>query len=468
VWFSRFAGQAIRPLKINYIRVKNLSALNLLLSLSLNNVFVHGTDSQLLTGAPRIEKPKFIIILADDLGYGDLGCYGNVQNKTPNIDQLAKEGIRFLDFHSNGAVSSPTRAALLTGKYQQRTGITGVITAKEHRGKGLALSENTLAEALKKEGYKTAIFGKWHLGYAKEYNPVNQGFDEFIGYVSGNIDYQSHVDQEGYYDWWSGDELTNQRGYTTDLIAENAIDFIKRTKESPFFLFIPHAAPHYPYQKRSSRADRSPGGILGKDFTALGSEKNIPAVYKEMIELLDQAIGMTLNFLKESNQVENTIVIFCSDNGANNHGSNGILKGYKGSVWEGGHRVPAIIRWPEYIKPGRISTETVLTMDLFPTILELAGCISHDDYDGRSIARHLLDNESLPPRTLFWQHIGNSSDFQFSVRKGKWKLVASQNNEVRELYDLNSDVKELLNVSDLYPDTVNDMLDELEEWRKSF
>ncbi len=408
------------------------------------------------------DSPNIIYILADDMGYGDIGCYGNKNIKTPNLDKLADEGIRFTDFHSNGAVSSPTRAALLTGKYQQRTGITGVITAKSHRDVGLPLSENTIADILRKEGYKTGIFGKWHLGYSKKYNPIHQGFDEFIGYMSGNVDYHSHVDQEGYYDWWRGDELINQRGYTTDLITENAIDFIQRNKENPFFLYIAHEAPHSPYQNRESKADRCPGGVPGVDFPVSGSEKDIPSIYKDMVEILDENVGKTMEVLKELKLDNKTVVIFCSDNGANKNGSNGILKGFKGSVWEGGHRVPAIIRWSGRIKQGVTSNEPVLTMDIMPTILEIAGHENYTGIDGISLADHLLNNKPLPPRSLFWQH-GN----YYSIRKNDWKLVVYKKHEDPELYNLKSDVKEVFDVSDENPGIVKELLEDLTEWQKN-
>jgi arylsulfatase A-like enzyme len=195
-------------------------------------------------------KPNIIIILADDYGYGDVGCYGSREYNTPHIDALAAGGMRFTDFHSNGVVCSPTRAALLTGRYQQRSGISGVVTAGAHRHTGMDLKEITFAEVLKAEGYVTGLFGKWHLGYAVEYNPVHQGFDEFIGYVSGNVDYHAHLDQTGKEDWWKEDELVPENGYTTDLITTHGVDFIRRHREKPFLLYLAHQAPHYPFQGR--------------------------------------------------------------------------------------------------------------------------------------------------------------------------------------------------------------------------
>lgn len=295
-------------------------------------------------------RPNFILIMADDLGYGDIGCFGNMQIKTPVIDQMAKEGVRFTNYHSNGAVCSPTRAALMTGNYQQRAGVTGVITAKNHRDTGMPLSETTIAEVLKKEGYSTGMFGKWHLGYPAKFNPVHQGFDEFQGYVSGNVDYHSHVDQEGYADWWKSDTLKPDTGYSTDLITRYAGDFISRHRSNPFFLYIAHEAPHSPYQDRNSKADRFPGARNGIDFLVQGSEKDKAAVYKNMIEILDENIGSVVNTLKRFGLYENTVIIFCSDNGApGKMGSNGVLSGFKGSVWEGGHRVPAVMQWPGHI-----------------------------------------------------------------------------------------------------------------------
>jgi len=441
--------------------MKKILSVNLFLYFSLISGVAQNAESKSSIPVSRIEKPNFIVILADDMGYGDIGCYGNKNIKTPNLDKLAEEGVRFTDFHSNGAVCSPTRAALLTGKYQQRTGITGVVTAKSHRDVGLQISENTIADILRKKYYKTGIFGKWHLGYSKKYNPIHQGFDEFIGYVSGNVDYHSHVDQEGYYDWWRAYELINQRGYTTDLITENAIDFIQRNKENPFFLYIAHEAPHSPYQNRESRADRCPGGVLGVDFPVSGSEKDIPSLYKDMVEILDENVGKTMDVLKELKLDNKTVVIFCSDNGANRNGSTGGLKGFKGSVWEGGHRVPAIIRWPGRIKQGQTSNEPVLTMDIMPTILEIAGHENYTGIDGISLADHLINNKPLSSRVLFWQH-GN----YYAIRKNNWKLVVSKNYENPELYDLKSDVTELIDVSDKNPKIVKDLLEELKAWQK--
>lgn len=407
------------------------------------------------------EKPNFILIMADDLGYGDISCYGNTQIKTPVLDQMAKDGIRFTDYHSNGAVCSPTRAALMTGQYQQRTGVTGVITAKNHRNTGMPLKETTIAEVLKKAGYSTGMLGKWHLGYPARFNPVHQGFDEYIGYVSGNVDYHSHVDQEGHSDWWKSDTLKPEKGYSTDLITRNANDFISKHRTNPFFLYIAHEAPHYPYQDRNSKADRFPGAKIGVDFVPQGSEKNRAAVYKNMIEIMDEGIGNVIKTLKKYGLYENTVIIFCSDNGAPKiMGSNGVLRGFKATVWEGGHRVPAIIQWPGHIPGGGLSDQTVLSMDFFPTILKLAGIHYSKAIDGISINRLLLHNKPLKPRMVFWQH-GKG----YAVREGQWKLIIPGAESQPELYNLQEDIGEKNNVAGDHPVLVEKLHSALEKWK---
>lgn len=405
------------------------------------------------------DKPNIIIIVADDMGYGDISCYGNEKTKTPNLDQMAREGVRFLDFHSNGAVCSPTRAALLTGKYQQRTGITGVITAAGHRKVGLSLSENTIAETLKRDGYATGIFGKWHLGYAKKYNPLNQGFDEFKGYVSGNVDYISHIDQAYYLDWWKDSAIDNEPGYTTDLIEDYADDFIRRNQHNPFLLFITHEAPHSPYQVRESKPTRSLDSVSSDGIAVNLSKKEIAPLYQKMVEIMDENIGKTLRTLKDLKLDDNTIVIFCSDNGAYGVGNNGGLRGIKGFVWEGGHRVPAIIRWPGHIKPGWLSNETVLTMDIYPTLLELTGAADNSKIDGVSFLSHLLYQKPLVERTLFWQ-----IKDRFAARRGQWKMVVPQLNAPPELYNIVTDENETDNVADSHPEIVSDLLSAYKKW----
>ncbi|MDO6603849.1 sulfatase [Arenibacter palladensis] len=413
--------------------------------------------------AQKAGKPNIIIIMADDMGYGDLSCYGSTMINTPNLDKMALEGIRFTDFHANGPVCSPTRAALLTGKYQQRVGIDGVVTAKHHRDKGLATSEKTFAEAIKGAGYVTGMFGKWHVGYKTEFNPINQGFDEYIGYVSGNVDYHSHIDQEGYEDWWEGDKIKNEKGYSTDLITKHSVDFIKRHKDEPFLLYIPHEAPHGPFQGRKSPAERYVGWKSGAKPVKKKSKEELNSLHKEMVEVMDEGIGEVMKTLKELNIDENTLVFFCSDNGASSRvGSNGGLRGYKSTLWEGGHRVAAMARYPGTIRPNQVNNETILTMDLFPTIMDVVGAEIPEDLDGISIKDNLFQGKPLPERVFFWGYSGRKA-----MRQGDWKLILQNNDAEALLYDLNKDISENNNVASEHPDLVKTMLNKLETWSEN-
>lgn len=411
-------------------------------------------------------KPNIILIMADDLGYGELSCYGSTTFQTPNIDNLAAQGMRLTDFHSNGPVCSPTRAALMTGKYQQRTGVEGVITAANHREVGLSLDETTLAEELKQLGYTCGIFGKWHLGYAEEFNPSYQGFDDFVGFVSGNVDYHSHIDQEGYLDWWKGNKIDNEEGYTTDLITRYGVEFLKKNNPNktgkPFFLYLPQESPHYPIQGRNDQPVRKEGS--GKYIRKVPND-SVQIIYKEMIEILDEGVGEIMRALKNEGLDENTIVVFCSDNGAaGNRGDNGVLRASKASLFEGGHRVPAVIRYPGKIAPGGVSDATVMSMDFLPTFVDLAGGGQlASTLDGISISNLLLNGEKLPERDLFW-----SFKSQKAMRQGDWKLVSTikEDTVINELFDLELDLSEQKDISADHPQQMREMLESIEAWHK--
>lgn len=420
----------------------------------LSKILVMCLLSIVIFGCTENRRPSIILIMADDLGYGDLGCYGNNHVQTPNIDRLAESGIMFLDYHSNGAVCSPTRAALITGRYQQRSGIEGVVTAAGHRHTGLSTEECTIGDYLGSRGYHTGIIGKWHLGYDTAFSPLNNGFDYFKGYVSGNIDYHSHIDQTGHYDWWLNKDTVNEQGYVTDLITDAAIQYLSENRNHPFFLYISHEAPHYPYQGRQDTADRS---IDGK-FPVLGSRPDIENAYLEMIEVMDEGIGKILTFLEQTGLLEHTFLFFCSDNGANIAGSNYPMKGFKGKLWEGGHRVPAIAYWKDHLKPG-INDETILSMDIFPTLISITGNELTDnlDFDGQDFSQSLLFGNALPERPVFWRFKS-----QCSIRKGPWKLLTD--GEDIFLYNLEADPGEGNNLKEEYPDITDALLDLLDEW----
>jgi arylsulfatase A-like enzyme len=413
-----------------------------------------GTALFLLLGCqPKASPPNIILIVADDLGYGDLGCYGNTTSSSPFLDQMAAKGLRFTDFHANGPVCSPTRAALMTGQYQQRTGISGVVTAGKYRDQGLDTSVITLAKVLRAQGYRTALFGKWHLGYDTIFSPLHHGFDVFRGFVSGNIDYHSHIDQAGVFDWWWGKEFKEEPGYTTDLITQHALDFIKQNEDQPFFLFLSHEAPHYPYQGRADTADRQ----IGHTHPAYGSRTDREVAYQEMITAMDEGIGQVVALIEQQGQADNTLIFFCSDNGAAKTGSNAPLRGLKGKLWEGGHRVPAIAYWPGKIASGTTG-ETALTMDLFPTFAEAAGAPIPDFTDGISLLPLLTNvTGALPDRPLFWQFKADAA-----IRQGLWKLIYSPGDTF--LFNLEKDIRENNNLSDAKPQLRDSMMKSLRDW----
>lgn len=407
-------------------------------------------------------SPNFILIMADDMGYGDIGCYGHESIRTPHLDRLAREGIRFTDFHSNGAVCSPTRAALLTGRYQQRAGVQGVITAANHRETGMPLGEVTFAEVLKSKGYATGMFGKWHLGYPSTFNPVHQGFDTFAGFVSGNIDYHSHVDQAMFLDWWQRDEIKDESGYLTDLVSEKGVEFVDRNREGPFCLYLAHGAPHYPYQGRKDRAFRKAGGKRSAEQV-----DDFDRRYREMIEVMDEGVGKIVAAVDEAGIADKTLIVFMSDNGASAKaikgiGSVGPLRGAKGSVWEGGTRVPCIARWKGTIPGGMVSDALCLSMDWFPTMAELANAdvLESRPLDGVSLAPVMKGKGTLAPRLAFWA-TGKAS----AVRNGNFKWVVNKEGKQGQLFDLNADVGEKSNIASSEPERAKKLQAALDAWR---
>jgi arylsulfatase A len=436
------------------------------------------------------ELPNIIVILADDLGYGDPGGYYGGRAETPHLERLAQEGMLFTDFHSNGPMCSPTRAALITGRYQQRLGIDGALPGGwESPGvgliQGIGSSDNdqeiTMAKYLKQAGYSTGFFGKWHLGNHHSANPVLHGFDEFCGLMSGCGDYFSKLDRFGYRDWWHNDKLVFQEGYTTNVITDNSVNFIKENKNNPFFLYVAHLAVHFPWQTPED------GNLEtrkeGEDFTGnypgpnskLGPHQpdDIPEILIRMIQELDSSVGRIISTLRELGLDRNTLIFFTSDNGgylsySGNTwpvvGSNGPLRGQKSQLYEGGHRVPAIAWWPGKIPALSVTGQTVMTFDILPTVLDILEIEFPEKggpnaFDGTSILPLLLRGESLQPRTLFWMMRN-----QKAVRNGQWKLIIPGAESKPELYNLYYDIGETNDLADDYPETVSKLISELESW----
>lgn len=423
-----------------------------------------GTQLRAFENSPR-RKPNIILLLADDLGYGDIGCYGNRRIKTPNLDAMAETGMKLTDFHSNGPMCSPTRAALLTGRYQQRCGIESVLSCKSTYYTGISPQEITFAEVLQKAGYATACLGKWHLGFVSPYIPSDQGFDTYRGYLAGGSDYFSHIDRSGRQDWWKNKKVVPEEGYTTELLTTYAIDFMKQHRDSPFCIYVPYQAVHFPFQGPDDSADRLIGGDYwsrakyGRRYKPVADRK---AAYKEMIESLDSQVGRIINAVKKSGLEKETLIFFTSDNGAYSWvGSNLPCRGQKTDLWEGGHRVPAIAYWPGKIKPGSVSDETTMTMDLFPTMLDMAGIKAPDNLhlDGTSLLPVLLNNTKLRERTLYWRFRG-----QHATRRGKWKFLVRGKNEY--LFNLEDDIGETTNLIEHKPGIVKEFKSMYDAWEK--
>ncbi len=394
-------------------------------------------------------KPaNIIIILADDLGCGDMSLYDG-WIETPRIDQLAREGTTFTDFHSNSSVCSPSRAAFMTGSYQQRAGIVDVIVGFKDK-EGLEPSEVTISSLLKDAGYNTAIFGKWHLGTDIRHNPINHGFDEFVGFLNGGCDYHNHQD------WLYGTQKKDQEGYSTHIITDKSIDFIKRNKDNPFFLYVAHQAVHNFYQIPSD-----PPELWYRDIPLSGTEAQ--ARYKVMLEDLDYNVGRLMDALKETGLDENTFVFFFSDNGdVRMSPDERPYRGGKFSNYEGGHRVPAVARWPGHIKANWTSDELIIGMDLLPTIMDFVGIDMNQkrQVDGMSIKDHLLNQSDLPDRQVFF---GYEPKLGTAMREGNWKMQTK--GDIIELYDLSRDIKETTNIADKYPERAAQMKAAIEEWK---
>ena len=413
-------------------------------------------------------RPNIIVVMADDLGYGDLSSYGGWID-TPALDTMAAEGIRFTDFHSSGAVCSPTRAGLLTGRYQQRAGLPDVIYANPawNRHHGLQAEETTIAEMLQDEGYATGVVGKWHLGYDESFNPTRHGFDRFRGYVSGNIDYMSHVDGFGFHDWWTNGANNPEEGYVTHLVTDHAVRFIEEqtAAEQPFFLYVSHEAPHFPYQGPLDPAFR----VVGQQIPETRRPAQVERAYREMVEEMDSGIGVILKTLEKLNIDGRTLVFFLSDNGARPEGSNGPLRGFKASVWEGGHRVPAIAWWPGVIASGATSDAVAISLDVAATVLDVADVIPPSDrtLDGVSLLPHLFGGAPPTTRMLFWSYQPiRAASTELAVRDGGWKLVVDGNGQPGiALYNLTSDQAETVNLATDEPARVATMRDALKAWQ---
>jgi len=423
----------------------------------------YGTALPLLLSNPNISlakkksdsRPNIVLIMADDLGYGDLGSYGCPDIQTPSIDNLAQRGVRFTQYYANAPECTPTRTALLTGRYQQRVGGlecaigTGNVgrydDAIRLRGKnqlGLPTSETTIAKRLKGVGYSTAITGKWHLGYDAKFNPLDHGFDYFFGSLGGGVDYFHHTEWDGGHFFARNRESIKPEGYMTDLISDESVGYIGRqTKEKPFFLYVPYTAPHSPYHGPNDSHQQP----KNEDDWNVGSRET----YAKMVESMDKGIGRILDELKKQGFSDNTLIIFCSDNGGAKYANNGFLSKGKGTCFEGGIRVPCIISWPGRITYGAISHQTAITMDLTASIARIGGIkhVGGKPFDGIDIIKEIEMNRGEFKRTLFWRKRRGERTWR-AVRDGNMKYISDQNGAqtTEYLFDLSNDPEEKTNL----------------------
>ena len=425
------------------------------------------STAPVLAQTPPVSQPNIIVILADDLGYAGLSSFGGEGIHTPHLDRLAEQGIKMTSFYATSTVCSPTRVGFLTGQYPQRVGLDHIYHYCQP-SEGLNPTDSpSLPRYLKENGYRTGVFGKWHLGSAEQFSPKNHGFDDFVGFIDGNIDYVTYHNTESEVDWWVHHERQEAAPdrYLTEALSDAVVNFIEREKDNPFFIYFAEAAPHVPLQGPDDP------GIRTEDFYTYSVQYHFPREeymrrYSNMLTSMDDGVGRIMDKLGELDLLENTLVIFTSDNGGEltgvkNGKVNGNLRGAKVGFYEGGLRVPTLAYWKGTIEPDQVIDDPMITMDLFPTITQIVGGKNDAGFDGIDLTPALLKKQPLAERDLFWQHT-----HKLAMRRGDWKLIFHK--KVPELYNLADDPQE---TTDLANDTEHealrdDMVATLLQWRR--
>jgi arylsulfatase A-like enzyme len=415
-------------------------------------------------------KPNLIFILADDLGLADLGCYGGRASFliSPNLDRLAAKGLRFTNAYSNSSVCSPTRFAMMTGRYQYRLrGAAEEPLSSSQRGSsaiGLPPEHPTHASLLKQAGYNTALIGKWHLGFPPAFGPRFSGFDYFYGAQAGGLDYFTHKDSRGHHDLWENDSEVHDEGYFTDLISDKACQWVsQQSAEQPFLLNLHYTAPHWPWESRDGKSESDRLDAKGRNaiFHLDGGSLD---TYWRMIHHMDEGIGKLADQLKSQGLLDNTLIVFTSDNGGERFSNNWPFVGGKMDLLEGGIRVPLIAHWPQGIaakSTGQVSSAVNLTMDWTATLLAAAGVApaSTHPLDGISQLPALQDPNWNPHRAVYWRmkHRG-----QKALRDGGWKYLAIEQHEY--LFNLDQDQREKANLAKLEPKRLEAMRAQWQTW----
>jgi arylsulfatase A-like enzyme len=409
--------------------------------------------------AIQAQRPNIIYIMTDDMGYADLSCYGRKDYKTPNLDRLASQGMKFMNAYAGAPVCTPTRTAFMTGRFPART-LVGLMepltTSSRDSSIGLTPAIPSLATLVREAGYETALIGKWHLGFKPVNSPNSNGFDYFFGIHSGAADYISHQGDVRTQDLYENEKAVSVEGYMTDLIANKAIGYLKQSHEKPFFLSITFTAPHWPWQGPTDKA--YPDSVR---FTTGGS----PATYAAMMKSLDDAVGNIMRTLDDAQLSKNTLVIFTNDNGGEKFSDMGGLSNSKMSVWEGGIRVPAFVRWPGKIKQGSSTQQVAVTMDWTATILAVAGAKPRKEFplDGIDLLPILTSKKQNVSRELYWRVLQRKN--QKAVRYGDWKFIQDENGEY--LFNIANDQAEKNNLKDTNKSIADKLRKMLADWEKS-
>lgn len=424
----------------NFSRITRRSALGGALGLAAvatNKAWAHA----------QTNKPNFMFIMADDLGYGDLSCYGRTEYQTPALDRLAEQGVRFTNAYANSAVCTPTRVGLITGRYQYRLPV-GLQEPLALSGPGLPPSHPTMPSLLRNQGYTTSLIGKWHLGPLPDYGPLQSGYDEFWGIRSGGVDYFTHS-VLGQLDLWDGTTPVEETGYITQLLGDRAVETLNRVAgdTQPFMMSLHFTAPHWPWEGPGDQAESDRLTEMG-GVSILHYDGGTMESYAGMVTEMDRQIGRVLDRLNAIGLADKTVVVFTSDNGGERFSKNWPFSGRKTELLEGGLRVPTIVRWPGLTAPGSVSDEQIISMDWLPTLISEAGGSQDPHYpsDGIDI-RPALAGGSLPERTLFWRYNNNDQE---AARQGRWKYLKIREN--RFLFDVKADPLERGNLKNRYPE----------------
>ncbi|QDU80332.1 Arylsulfatase [Polystyrenella longa] len=419
--------------------------------------------------------PNILLITADNLGYGDLGCYGNEIMQTPHLDQLAREGMRCTSFYTASPTCTVSRATLLTGRYPQRIGLNHQLSREENYAAGLSLKEKLIPEYLKPLGYRTACFGKWNIGFGEGYRPTERGFDTFFGFAAGNIDYYRYV-YNGRHDLWRNEEEVFEEGYSTDLFADAACEYIEQENKRPFFIYLPFNAPHFPSvgNKQPGEPNEWQAPVWAFEKYNYDPDTDDPQQrYRAVVTALDAAIGRVLQQLETSGVAENTLVIWYSDNGAFMLKDRGLevstnhpLREGGVTLWEGGIRVPCIIRFPGEIKADQVMNDPFISLDLLPTLVQIAGgsLKGEPQSDGQDVWP-LMTGVSSPKnaRPFFFEFRQYSA-----LRQGKYKIIREKPTQDFQLFDLTTDLAESKDLSRQQPSVRAELVSQFEIWKSQF